>query len=68
MITWHDCPPTTEPIVDELGVLVSERKFGPEYAKADRERACANRETIICKSPLCQAANACRLRFQEAAQ
>lgn len=69
MITWHDCPPVEiEPLVDERGLLVSERKFGPEYAKADRERACANRDTIICMSPLCQALNACQLRFQGGAQ
>lgn len=57
--------PTADPLVDDNGLLISERKFGPEYAKADKERACAGRETIICMSPTCQALNACRLRFQE---
>lgn len=40
------------------------RKFGPEYAKADKARACRNRDTIICMSPRCQLANACQHRRQ----
>lgn len=64
MITWHDGTPEIEPVVDERGLLISERKFGPEYAKIDRERACANRDTIICMSPMCQALNACHMRFR----
>lgn len=55
--------PTAEPLVDADGLLISERKFGPEYAKADKQRACLSRDTIICKSPACQAFNACKLRF-----